>query len=228
MKRTILTLLAFLLVVNNSFAQENESIEQSAEQSIKTEVVDLENSEDPVKNSNSKKVEEEEEGYAEISSKKYNNYFGLCSGLTYKYGISYRRWFMEDNFALQLHIFPLIMRTYDEYDDEYYTEGRLKVGLTFLKGIKSYKYVRLLYFLNGTLSYDVDYDYNYDWVGNTYESEYEQTEELSVGVATGPGFEFYFWRFSMDVFLGVSGRYNLDTEEYFILPAAETALHFRF
>ena len=81
---------------------------------------------------------------------------GLCSGVTYNYGLSFRRWFGEDNFAFQLNLFPLIYKYHDEYDDESYTRGIIKGGLTFLKGVKSYKYARLLYYANGTATYDID------------------------------------------------------------------------
>lgn len=218
MKKSIGTIMVALLLSSVIYSQETDNSSEDIKNPIvEKEIIEVDQ--------DGNDVEEEEGGYGKITSKKYHNYFGLCSGLTYRYGISYRRWFMDDNFGLQLHVFPLIQKVYDEYDDEYYTTGKLKLGLTFLKGIKSYKYVRLLYYLNGTVSYDVDYEYNWQ---EDYDYDYEQTEEFSVGAATGPGFEFYFWRFSVDVFLGVSGKYNIDTEEYHVLPAAETALHFRF
>lgn len=224
MTKVLTILFLSSLFIGVGYAQEMEINDLENNNSVEVSENDAESNNKEVETNSV--IEEEEEDYSTITTHKYHNYFGLCSGLTYKYGISYRRWFQDDNFALQLHIFPLIMKVYDDYDDEYYTYGKVKAGLTFLKKIKSYKYVRLLYYLNGTFSYDVDREYN--WNSNTYEDEYINTEELSVGAATGPGFEFYIWRFSIDVFLGVSSEYNIDTEEYFVLPAAETALHFRF
>lgn len=173
-----------------------------------------------------KEIEEEEEGgYGKVTTKKYHNYFGICSGVTLKYGISYRRWFMDDNFGLQLHVFPLLIREKD-YDDSLQTTSQLKVGLTFLKTIKSYQYARVLYYLNGTFNYNVYDEYHWDY--ETYEDEYIEVEEKLIAGATGPGFEFYVWRFAIDLFVGVSAGYNVDTEEMYVLPALETALHFRF
>ncbi|MGD9201435.1 MAG: hypothetical protein PVI26_07735 [Chitinispirillia bacterium] len=175
-------------------------------------------------------TDEEEDGYEKVTTNRYKNYIGICSGVTYYYGISYTRWFMEDNFAFQLHLFPLIYKT-SEYDsDETYTRGIIKGGLTFFKPIKTYKYMLLLFYINGTVSYDIDYvyDYNYNSNSSSSSSTYKQYEELSVGGAIGPAFEFFVWRFAFDVLLGISSEFNTNTGEYRIVPAAETAVHFRF
>ncbi len=216
MRRILSTLIVSIALTSTAFAQD------VADQAESTNIVEIQKETDEIESSE----EDEENGYVSVTTKKYHNYFGLCSGLTYRYGISYRRWFMDDNFGLQLHVFPFLVKETDDYSGEEYTHGMLKAGLTFLKRIKSYNYVRLLYYLNGTLSYEVDTDWDYDYMTNTETTT--ETEEFAIGAATGPGFEFYVWRFSFDVFLGVSGSYNIDNGDYHILPAAETSIHFRF
>ena len=168
----------------------------------------------------------EEGGYTRITTNKYKHYIGICTGVTYYYGILYRRWFLDDVFALQFHLFPLIYKpkTYDEEDA--YTRGIIKFGLTFLKTIRSYEYGRLIYYINGTLHYYTDYEYHWDNDSNT--SKNKQVDEFSIGGAIGPGIEFYVWRFAFDVLLGISSEYNITTGNYRIVPAAETAIHFRF
>ena len=168
----------------------------------------------------------EEGGYSGITTNKYKHYIGICTGVTYYYGILYKRWFKDDVFALQFHLFPLLYKTQYYGENEPYTRAIVKFGTTFFKTLNSYEYGRLLYYINGTIHYDSDRDYRYNY--NEQTSEYVKTEAISIGGALGPGIEFYVWRLAFDILLGISGEFNTKTSEYRVVPGAETAIHFRF
>jgi hypothetical protein len=194
--------------------------------------------------------------YYRIATKRYENYFGLAAGLTTGYGISYRHWF-ANKWGMQVNFFPYYDETKypesespspdnvsssDNYstfpDSGYYNEGYFSLGVTLLRNIAETNFIRFV--LYGATNLLTNYN-KFDYYKNTTltyidTSRFIYTPEHKVGNNTkntislggGGGIEFFVWRFSLHVMVGLRGAYCIETKAKQAGPTVEGGIHFRY
>ena len=195
-----------------------------------------------------------ETGYSKVTCKRYQNYIGIAGGTTMGYGLSYKRW-INDKWGYQINLFPYYKE--DKYskstnsdtyygtqrDSGYYTNGNLSLGLTCLRNVVDVKYVRFMAYAGGNLNTTYE-DFNYretDQYGSYYDNyygkyvsrdsiSYHEGNKISNTFTLGGGFgsEFYVWRFSFNLLLGLRGSYNFYTQAKEVNLSYEGGVHFRF
>lgn len=175
---------------------------------------------------------------SEIGQNEFKNYIGLGAGITSGLGLSYRRWFEESGF--QINLFPYYTQeTYDNDDsglrDGYSRNAYLSLGLSYLKLFEDFERVRFLGFVSVHWIYTSDDDdYEISTGVPTGEPRFdnqridnvEQRNTFLAGL--GPEFEIYIWRFALNLGFGLAARYRISPELFGIWPAGEGSIHYRF
>lgn len=179
--------------------------------------------------------------YARTTRMRYSNYIGISGGYVTGYGISLRKWF-NGKWGFEINLFPLYFENnYPENDENglrakdsgYTKEGRLSLGLTYLKTIAELHYARFVFYTGGNLLTKYkkwDYYYTEDdplVIGATTLHDAGRTLDNKISVGAGAGCEWYVWRFAFHCMLGFYGAYFIEREGYAVSPSIEGGVHFR-
>jgi hypothetical protein len=175
--------------------------------------------------------------------RQYSTYIGIAGGYTSGYGLSIRKWF-HNSWALQLNVFPYFNQTKmsgapgaADPNSGYKNEGNLSVGMLYLKQLTEFRFGRITAYGGGNLLTDYEkYDYyatSEKW--NSQNMFYEDTtihyagRTLSnkVTIGGGAGAEFYIWRFSLHLLLGLCAGYDINSNLFSVLPSVEGGIQFR-
>ncbi len=134
------------------------------------------------------------------------HHVGVAAGFVTGYGLSYRHW-KSNGHGYQITIAP--------YVDQ--SSAYLSLGITGLK------IIHIASFANLFVYYGLHFNYSRD----KYDYDNTVSEQRTIIVGGGPGFEMHYGPISLNLMFGLAGRYS-GKNDYGIQITIETGLYYSF
>jgi hypothetical protein len=173
----------------------------------------------------------------------YKTCIGAGAGFTTGSGLSFKKWF-NNTWALQMNLLPYYYPEkfkpgYDtDNDSGYSNNGYFSFGITYMHLLSRQRQrdFRLVSYVgtNINTSYEnSDYYFTrsvYDTIIRAYVDSVGHTKryknESKITLGGGVGGEYFIWRFSLNLLLGIRGWYNTDQETFSVSPSVDFGIYY--